>query len=90
MGKPEGKMSILDAAELILREKGKALHPKEIIKEALKRSLIKTKGKTPFATLYSEMYVENKRRKKRHCSIRFQKTSDHKLLLVKEIGTGSF
>jgi len=54
MPKPlPGKLSFVNAAELILREKDKSLHVKDIIAEALKRKLIGTKAKTPHSTLAS-------------------------------------
>jgi len=74
MLKPSGKMSFVDAAEFILRQKNNSMHIKEITKETLRRALVQTKGKTPQRTLSVAVYLENKRREKHNLPLRFQKT----------------
>ncbi len=60
-----------EAAYLILKDYGKPLHVKEIIRIALSKSMIETKGKTPESTLGADLYLENKRRTKRGKDLRF-------------------
>lgn len=45
------KLSFADAAEEILREYGKPMHYREIIKIVLDKGLVSTGGQTPEATL---------------------------------------
>ena len=66
-------MSKTNAAELILREHGRPMSPKEIVSEALSRGLIETRGKTPDATLSVEFRLEVKRRSARGSTQRFKK-----------------
>ncbi|MFC1865795.1 winged helix-turn-helix domain-containing protein [Chloroflexota bacterium] len=61
----------VEAAYIILKEYGRPLHLKEIIRIALKKKMIKTKGKTPESTLNSNFYKENKRRAERGEDLRF-------------------
>ena len=60
-----------EAAFMILKEHGKPLHVKEIIRIALERKMIETKGKTPWLTLTSDLHNENKRRTKLGRDLRF-------------------
>lgn len=53
-------MSVLDAAEVVLRESGKPLHVKDITKRILSRKLWKTSGKTPEATVGARLYSDIK------------------------------
>lgn len=82
MPKPLGKMSFVDAAELILHEENRALHVKEIVDKAMKRNLIETKGETPHSTLEAAMYLENKRRVKSNHIPRFKKVGPATWALV--------
>ena len=61
----------IEAALMILKEHGKPLDVKEIIRIALKRKMIETKGKTPWLTLTGDLHNENKRRTKRGRDLRF-------------------
>lgn len=63
--------SKVEAAYLILKDYGKPLYVREVIRIALSKSMIKTKGKTPWATLGADFYNENKRRTKTGESLRF-------------------
>ena len=63
------------AAFIILKEHGKPLHVKEIIRIALSKKMIDTKGKTPIATLLADFHNENKRRAKRNDILRFVRIS---------------
>ena len=60
-----------EAAFKILKDYGKPLHLKEIIRIALSNNMIETKGKTPASTLGADFHNENKRRVKRGESIRW-------------------
>ena len=60
-----------EAAFIILKEYGKPLHLKEIIRIALLKKMIETRGKTPESTLSADFHNENKRRTKRGESLRF-------------------
>ena len=55
-------MNIQDAAAQVLKDAGKPLHAKEIVKRIIEAGLWKTKSKTPVATVSARLYSEiNKR-----------------------------
>jgi hypothetical protein len=54
----DGKMSGLDAAAQVLKDKGEPMRCKDIVESMLAKGLWKTNGKTPAATLYSAMLRE--------------------------------
>lgn len=60
-----------EAAFIILKEHGKPLHIREIIRIALAKKMIETKGKTPWSTMGADFYNENKRRTKKGKDLRF-------------------
>ena len=54
--RPAGSMTMLDAAEAILKREGKPMHVKELIPAMAEAGLWQTtKGKTPWATLWAAM-----------------------------------
>ena len=54
-------MNIQDAAVQILKDEGKPLHAKEIVKRIIEAGLWKTKSKTPEATVSAHLYSEIKK-----------------------------
>jgi len=52
------KISGLDAAAQVLKDKGEAMRCKDIVQSMLDKGLWQTKGKTPAATLYSAILRE--------------------------------
>jgi len=54
-------MNIQDAAAQILKDEGKPLHAKEIVKRIIEAGLWKTKSKTPEATVSAQLYSEIKK-----------------------------
>jgi hypothetical protein len=60
-----------EAAFIILKEHGKPLHVKEIIRIALANKMFETKGKTPTDTLRVQLTNENIRKVNRGNALRF-------------------
>lgn len=58
------KLSFKKAAEVILREAGEPLSPKEIVERAIDAGLIDTEGATPDATMGAQIYVDLRRNPK--------------------------
>jgi len=52
------KVSGLDAAAQVLKDKGEPMHCKDIVQTMLDKGMWQTKGKTPAATLYSAILRE--------------------------------
>jgi hypothetical protein len=50
-------MPFLSAAISVLRDTGREMTTKELVKEVLDRGLVSTSGKSPDATLASKLYV---------------------------------
>lgn len=68
-----GLKSKVDAAYLILKKSGRAIHARKIVDIALEKGLIETKGKTPFSTLAVDILLENRRREAQRRPLRFKK-----------------
>lgn len=60
-GRAKGKLSMKDAAQVVLEEAGGPLKSNEILKQAQEKGLIKTEGKTPEATMAAQLSVAVKR-----------------------------
>lgn len=54
----DGKLSILDAAARVLKERGEPMHCKEMVERMIEAKYWQTSGKTPAATLSSAMLRE--------------------------------
>lgn len=61
------------AAYLILKAAKKPMHVDKIVQLAIEKKLISTKGKTPESTMSVDMLLENRRRKARGATLRFEK-----------------
>lgn len=64
-------MSFTDAAESILRRKGRPMSAREITDIALAEGLILTRGKRPAATMSANFHLEGVRKAKQGKSVRF-------------------
>ncbi len=60
-----GEMSFLDAAEHILRKRGRAMHYVELAKDIISRGLVSTKSKKPGNTLYGCVFNDSKQSRTR-------------------------
>jgi hypothetical protein len=69
--KPNGRLSLLDAAAKVLAEKKEPMRCKELVETMLARKYWSTNGKTPSATLYSAILREIQAKGKES---RFKKT----------------
>ena len=68
--KTSKRSSWTDAAYQILLDNNKAMHYREITKQALQKELIKTAGKTPAATMGAGLYTEASRANSRFIKIK--------------------
>lgn len=66
-------MSKSEAAYVILKERGTAMHVDEIMDIALSRGLVETRSKSPADILDAHLYLENKSRSRRGVQLRFEK-----------------
>lgn len=80
--------SMVDAAYLLLKEKGTPQHYKDLTNEALKRRIISTQGLTPEASLLSAINRENVRREQRGEIPRFEQVGDGVYGLIEWRPTG--
>jgi hypothetical protein len=78
--KANGKMSGLDAADVVLAESRKPMNAKQIVEVMLKKALWRTSGKTPSATLSAAIGREIKAKGR---ASRFWKASRGKFVVAK-------
>jgi len=66
----------VEAAFVILKNYGRPLHVREIVRIAIVKKMIETKGKTPWSTMSADFYNENKRKTRRDAELRFVRIGD--------------